>query len=142
MFPVSSVLSQDEVITEPYPASWAFDVESGDFVRDGGGRVCYSNGYEAWKLWCCKTIATQRGSHLAYSNAVGVETDSALAEPDRASVVSALERTITEALLADPLGRTLRVYDFTFSLYGEEGTASCTVLGKSGDTASITVKML
>lgn len=142
MFEVSSVLSQDQVVSEPYPASWAFDVETGEFVTDGGGRVCYSDGYEAWKLWCCKTIATQRGSHLGYSSGVGVESDRALAEPDRASVMSALERTITEALLADPLGRTLRVYDFSFSLYGEDATASCTILGKSGDTASITVKML
>lgn len=144
LFPVFEVpvaLVEEEVSTEKYRSSVAFDLESGEFVVDGGGRMVYGTGYEAWVLWCCKTIQTQRWAHLAYGGDIGTELVEAFSLGDRKAQESFLERTVTEALLADPMGRAVRVYDFAF-LWGVDAvTLSCVVLGQNGDTASISVKV-
>lgn len=140
VFEMPSTLVGQGVTVEKYKSSPLFDVKTGEFVVDGGGELLYGNGYDAWVLWCCKTISTQRMAHLAYRDAIGVEMVEAFQEPDRAEQESAIERTVTEALLADPKGRTLRVYNFNYEWYGEEVGISCTVLGENGDTASISTK--
>lgn len=144
LFPVFSVPSTvvaSETVTEKYRPSLAFDVETGEFILDGGGTMKYNSGYEAWLLWCTKTIATERWAHLAYPSYIGTELDSAFQEPDRASQESAIERTITEALLADPRGRTVRVYDFSFSWESEVAMVGFTILGSKGDSTSLEVKL-
>lgn len=145
LFPVFSVpttLATSETVTEKYRPSIAFDVETGDFVVDGGGNMQYCSGYEAWVLWCSKTVSTERWAHLAYPSYIGTEMDSAFKEPDRDTQESAIERTITEALLADPRGRTVRVYDFSFTWKSEVATVSFTVLGSNGDSASLEAKII
>ena len=64
--------------------------------------------------WCLKTVLTQRWAFFAYSSQAGVEIEEAFAQQDRKAQESYMEKTITEALLADPYQRTRRVYDFTF----------------------------
>lgn len=91
-----------------------FDFEKGDFSLDIAGQIKTATPYDAWVQWCLKTIYTQRGALLAYSGQIGVEMEEALKQDDRAMQESYIERTVTEALLADPYQRTIRVYDFHF----------------------------
>ncbi len=141
-FDVPTTLASSETSNvDKYKSSLAFDLTTGEFITDGGGAVKYCSGYEAWVLWCVKTVSTERWAHLAYPSYIGAEMESAFKEPDRASQESAIERTINEALLADPCGRTVRVYDFEFSWVAEDATVTFTVLGSSGDTASVTAKL-
>lgn len=140
-FSVASTLAEGAVAVEKYKSAPFFDLEKGEFKVDGGGKMLYGTGYDAWVLWCTKTVETQRLAHAAYSSFIGTEWVEAFAEPDRAAQESALERTISEALLADPQGRTVRVYDFVFLSLGDSISASFQVLGAQGETASITVQI-
>ncbi len=141
VYDVPSALAEDKTTSNQYRKSPAFDLETGEFILDGGGKLSYGTGYDAWLLWCMKTIQTQRWAHLAYRSNIGTELAQAFALWDRSAQESFLERTVTEALLADPKARTVRVYDFAYQ-WGEDSLAlSCTLLGQKGDTASITVNL-
>jgi len=141
VFDVPVVLPEDEKITDKYAPAPMFDIESGEFVTDGAGQTLYGSGYDAWALWCIKTILTQRWAHLGYSGNAGIEAAEAFGEPDRKAQESAFERTITEALLADPMGRTLQARDFTFEWRGDSLRMNCVVVGIDGNTADITAKL-
>lgn len=91
-----------------------FDFEKGDIALDSNGEIKTATPYDSWVQWCLKTVLTQRWSFFAYSSQTGVEIEQALAQQDRKAQESYIEKTVTEALLADPYQRTKRVYDFTF----------------------------
>src|SRR5690606_16141644 len=93
------------------------------------------DGHTAWVQWCVKAVMTERFSYLAYSGNYGAEIDEALKQPTRAAIETEVERTITEALLADP--RTYTVRDFSFEWRGDEMYVSFTVIPVVGDAARI-----
>ena len=144
LFPVFDVpadIEGEDTEMEGYEGEYApaplWDFAAGDFVMDGAHRSVYGSGYDAWVLWCTKTIMTQRWAHLAYSSSHGVEAEEAFAKADREAVESAFEASITEALLADPLERTVDVRDFEFSWEADSLTISCVAVGTDGNTADI-----
>lgn len=141
VFDVPSDIEEEDATEEENEGEYApaplWDFEAGDFVMDGAHRTIYGSGYDAWVLWCTKTIMTQRWAHLAYSGNHGVEAEEAFAEADREAVESAFEASVTEALLADPLGRTVDVLDFDFSWEADSLTISCVAVGTDGNTADI-----
>lgn len=124
-----------------------FDYETGDFVRNGRGRVVEADGIESWKSWVVNCLHTQRYKHLAYSTDFGIEIDKVFAASTRAEAESILIRQITEALLADPYKRTdyvqfervdWRLPDgvvVSFKLYGiNDVTLDITTYISRGDT--------
>lgn len=142
LFPVFDVPSETtedtyRKKTAVYNYSPLWDFEKGDFVSNGAGQLLYGTGYEAWVFWCVKTMNTQRWAHLAYSDNAGIESKEAFGEPDRAAVQSAFERTITEALLADPMGRTLQVRSFVFSWENDSLRIECEAVGADRNTAAL-----
>lgn len=144
LFPVFDVPSEIEEETNQdseYAPAPLWDFEAGDFVMDAAHRTLYGSGYDSWVLWCTKTIMTQRWAHLAYSDNEGIESAEAFAEPDREAVESSFERTITEALLADPMGRTLSVRNFEYEWEADSLWISCEVTGRDGSTADIKAKL-
>lgn len=114
VFDVPATLAEDIENRERYAPAPLFDIERGDFVTDGARRTLYGSGHDAWVLWCTKAILTQRWAHASYSANFGIEAEQAFQETDHKAAESAFERTITEALLADPMGRTVQVRDFAF----------------------------
>ena len=80
-------------------------------MRDGSNRVVMIDGRDAFILWVLKILSTQQGACLSYLEQ-GVDIEGCMAEENRAAVQSALERSITESLMAHPC--TERVYDFGF----------------------------
>lgn len=141
VFDVPATLVGETEAQGKYPAAPMWDVEAGDFVMDGARHTPYGSGYDAWVLWCTKSIMTQRWAHCGYSANEGIEAEQAFQEPDRQATESAFERTITEALLADPMGRTTQVRDFHFSWKADCLWISCMVVGTNGDTAGIKAKI-
>lgn len=137
VFEVPTTLEETEKNEAVYKGSAYFDFETGDFRTDGAGRVLASNGEEAWRQWCMKTIATQRLAFYAYTDGLGIDGEQAMAEPTEARQKLALETTIREALLADPYGRTLEVRDFTWTRKVDSFHMSCCVVGQDDRTASI-----
>jgi len=141
VFDVPSELEDEEEQESEYLPAPMWDVEAGDFVTDGAGKALYGSGYDAWVLWCTKAILTQRWAHDAYNDNEGIEAEEAFAEPDREAAESAFERTITEALLADPMERTVQVRDFEFTWEADSLRIECVVIGTDGNTANITAKL-
>ena len=68
---------------------------------------------------------TQRYDCAAYPDEIGTELNEALAEDSEKAVESAIERTISEALMVNP--RTEYVRNFEFSWSGEAVSVSFTV---------------
>ena len=135
-FEMPEMMEQQQTQLAPeYPRSYLFDFDKGDFVRDGTGRIVVCDGHTAWVQWCIKAVMTERFSRLAYSGNYGVEIDEALKQPTRAAVETEVERTITEALLADP--RTYAVRDFSFEWRGNELYVSFTVIPVVGEVFRI-----
>lgn len=141
VFDVPSTLAEEIAETDKYLPAPMWDTETGDFATDGAGKLLYGSGKDAWVLWCTKAILTQRWAFLAYNANEGIEADEAFKEPDRQATESAFERTITEALLADPLGRTSMVQDFEFTWEADCLWIECTAVGTDGDTAAIRAKL-
>ena len=141
VFDVPSALAGEPETQNKYPPAPMWDVEAGDFVADGANKLLYGSGKDAWVLWCTKSILTQRWAHQGYNSNEGIEAEEAFKEPDRKATESAFERTITEALLADPMGRTSQVRDFAFQWEADSLWIECVVVGTDGDTASIRAKL-
>ena len=111
-----------------YPSSVYFDFKRVDFMRDGAGRMLPSSGFDAYIQWCRKVCQTERGRFLSYSTDIGIELESALGQTDRAAVESALERTITEALMVNV--HTEYVRNFAFYWKGNTLDVEFVVKGK------------
>lgn len=70
LFPVFDLpeIPDNPEYDERYYPSVYFDFETGDFLRDGAGRMITSAGREAYMQWCLKVASTERLSCLAYSD--------------------------------------------------------------------------
>ena len=137
VFDVPDVVADDTREIARYGIAPLFDFEREDFVLNGAGQIVFGTGHDAWVAWCMKIIATQRWAHLAYSDDIGVEMREVLALSDRRAQESMLERTITEALLADPARRTQQVVDFVFKWGVDVLDISCMVFGNDGNSAVV-----
>lgn len=124
-----------------YAPSCSFDFQLGDFATDGTGAMASCDGVEAWKQWCIKTIATTRFACLAYSGEIGMERQRLESLSTYEAVCLELEREITEALLADPAGRTYAVQDFSFSRKQDGIFVTCRVLGKEQQQIEIAIEI-
>lgn len=139
---------EDAVITEEdrkssaaigYRNGIAFDYETGDFKRDGKNSLLDSDGIESWKSWCIICIQTERYAHLACPSDFGIETAAAMRATSRAEAESILSREITEALLADPYGRTKYVEDISYEWTAPDSVLiSATIHGIADVTIDIT----
>lgn len=118
-----------------------FDFETGDFRQNKKGQMVEASPYDAWVQWCLKTVYTERYQFFAYSSNIGVEMAEAMAEPSRSAQESSIERTITEALLADPYNRTVYVRDFVFEWGVDSLRVTCNVGGIWDVEAEISVDL-
>ena len=131
LFPVVEIASLSKPQKENdirYKRSAAWDLEKGDFFRDGAGKVETAIGRDAYIVWCIKTSTTERYAHLAYPSSIGAELETAKAESSNDAAELLLERTITEALMINP--RTEYVRDFLFEWNGDHLHLTFTVKGK------------
>jgi Protein of unknown function (DUF2634). len=111
-----------------------FDFEKGDFTT-AAGRLQETDGYNVWVQWCIKMISTQRYNCMAYSDQMGVEIPSDICSMESSDAEAQIISTITDALLADPAGRTQSVDSFSFS-WGEDNVqVTCAVTAADGATA-------
>ena len=92
-----------------------------------------------WKVTKCGAVKwlSHRDACLAYPDEIGTELDEALNEPDEEAVQSALERTITEALMVNP--RTEYVRGFTFEWNGDNVSCSFIVKGIENEEFQVTI---
>lgn len=123
-----------------YKPSAYFSMETGDFVRNGQNKVQEATGYEAWEQWCQKCLMTERYKHFAYSTDYGIELDQVFAAESREEAENILTRQITEALEADPYGRTKNVANIEYEWDNQTGVnVYVTVIGIDHATLDMTV---
>lgn len=116
-----------------------FDYKTEDFPRDGRNRLLDSTGIESWESWVRNCMMTERYKHLAYSTDFGIELDPVFQAASREEAENILTRQITEALLADPYGRTAYVEDIVYSWAGADGVnATVTIHGLDDVTLDVT----
>lgn len=123
--PSLSIPKQDNDMR--YKRSLGWDLKSGDFIRDGSGKIVEDNGRDAYMVWCIKTSTTERYACEAYPHSIGTELESARQESTEDAVELAAERTIREALMVNP--RTESVSDFEFTWDGDALHISFVVKG-------------
>lgn len=105
----TEVITEEDIVDEQpigYRHGVSFDYELGDFRRDGKNKILDSDGIESWKSWVINCMQTERYKHLAYSTDFGIELDKVFGASSREEAESILIRQVTEAILADPYGRT------------------------------------
>lgn len=136
------IVTLEEVVEEKdtgYREGVYFDIESGDFVRDGQYRVKSATGLESWEQWCYNCLSTEKGAYPCYGDLFGISTVEAFAADTRALAESILTREISEGLQNDPYGRTKYVSDVTFDwISSEELGIHITVVGVDETTIDLT----
>lgn len=118
VFDIPEITEESSEYDTAYRRSLKWDVEAGDFARDGANRLVECSGREAFMVWCYKVAQTERHTCMAYPSEIGVEMESAMEEDDVETVESMVERTITDALMVNP--RTESVQGFEFSWDSDE----------------------
>lgn len=141
-FDVPIIIEESKKTDNIQKSSIYFDFESGDIKLDNTGRIETASPYDTWVQWCLKTVYTQRWAYMGYSDQVGVELEEALNQDGRKAQESYIERTVTEALLADPYNRTKRVYDFIFNWQTDGVNVTFTVNGIWNDNVKLTVNLM
>jgi len=122
-----------------YRPGVAFDWQTGDFIRDGRNRLLEATGVESWAQWCQNCLQTERYKHLAYSDDFGIELDEAFKAESREEAESILTRQITEALEADPYGRTAYINNIEFDWTAPDAVnVDVTVVGIADVTIDLT----
>lgn len=132
---------EDLNLDEPigYRPGVAFDWETGDFIRDGRQRLLEATGVESWQQWCMNCLQTQRYKHQAYSSDFGIDVDEVFRAEFREESESILTRQITEALQADPYGRTEYVAGINYVWPAADAIeATVTVVGIADVTIDVT----
>lgn len=110
-----------------YFSGLAFD---DDLILDGSGNIVLSEADEAWLFWCKKTLSTPRYLCDNYSDDIGIDTEAAFSAKTRDEAEAILRTEISEALEADPYGRTATVEEISFEWIAPDAVeVSATVTG-------------
>lgn len=140
LFPVvdsPEFIQESSLLDSEYRYTVAWDIERGDFTLDEKNKMQICNGVEGYRIWCYKMALTQRYACRSYPGEIGSELEEALSETDEEAVQSALERTITEALMVNP--RTEYVRDFNFTWNGDIVKCSFIVKGIEGNEFRVNI---
>lgn len=142
VFDIPAIIEENKMTDRMQKSSIYFDFEKGDFLLDNAGRIKTAIPYDTWVQWCLKTVYTQRWAYMGYSDQIGVELEEAFNQDEKSAQESYIERTITEALLADPYGRTKRVYDFIFEWQTDGVKVTFTISGIWDNDTKLTADLL
>lgn len=137
-------ITEDEVSEEDtrricYKKNVNFSYEKGDFLRNGSNNIMECSPFEAWVQWCQKVLMTPRFQCDAYSTDIGIDLRDVIAASSKSEAESILTSEISEALAADPYGRTDYVQAVEYDWISEDTViATVTVLGVYETSANIT----
>lgn len=141
----SEVINASELaanVPAGYRKSTQFSLDTGDFRKNGTHQILPSTGVDAWEDWCKICLMTERYTCLAYNTDFGIETEEAFHAESREKAESILTRQITEALAADPYGRTEYVSEILFDWISADSViVTVTVEGIDNVTLDITVPL-
>ena len=131
--------AETEADTQELKAGPLFDFTTGDFALDGQNRVIFVDGRDLFMIWVVKALQTQVGAYRSYYN-FGIDREGSEDQPDWEAVKSALERTIIEALTANP--QVEEVGDFIFDWEGSSLYATFLVTPKNWDAFDVNMQLV
>ena len=110
---------EEEIEEEDDESSEEIQYKSGlkyenDLILDGTGNIIITEPEEAWLTWCKKALSTPRYLCDEYSDQLGIDTEAAFEANSRLEAEEILRTEISEALEADPYGRTVMVEQIDF----------------------------
>lgn len=138
---VPDFVEETEEYDTEYRPSLRWDLEKGDFARDGTNRVPRSDGYDAYRVWCVKAVQTERYTCLAYSDDIGSEMEDASKEEDQGAVELAIARTIEETLMVNPRTLTVEGFEFTWEPGAVHVSFAVTAIDEEPFTVDATVEV-
>lgn len=144
LYPTFQVDGQQDAAAEQGPlfkTGYRVDQKTGDIVIDSAGKAIPTDGTETWQQWCARQIQTERYAFAGYSTDIGVEIEAAMNQPTREAQESMIERTVTEAVLADKQRRASRITNFQFVWSGDSCVTSFTVVGNDGSEVNVSAKI-
>lgn len=97
---------EDEETVIGYKIAPYFDSKSGDFILNGTGQITTADEVEAYAQWCENVVATDRYTHVAYTDDIGIDYSEIFAAKTQEEAEIIIESEISEALACDPFGRT------------------------------------
>ena len=122
-----------------YKKSAYFDFRTGDLLLDGGKNIVECTPFEAWVQWCEKVLHTPRFKCDGYSTDIGIDTTDVIGASSRSEAEDILTSEITEALAADPSGRTDYVESVEYNWIKPDAVeVTVSVLGVEHTTATFT----
>lgn len=135
LFPVGSL--ETTTLTDnssiEFKGTYAFDFETGEFIRNTDGSIKILNKFEAYVQWCQKAMLTSRYKYSAYSSKFG--KDILGSTLDKKAIELELKRITQEALLVHPM--TKSVENFVFSWESSDVYYTYEVTSTTGQTATL-----
>lgn len=133
LFPTGSL--NGSINTQPkedfeFKCTYAFDFESGEFIKNADGSIKILNEFEAYVQWCQKAMLTSRYKCSAYSDRFG--KDIIGSNLDNKAIELELIRTTKEALLVHPM--TSNVDNFEFEWKDSEVYYTYKVISTTGES--------
>lgn len=117
-FDSPDLMAGEQVETLEEVRAAKFNLEEGQLVVTGIGKVVTGDPVDAYRFWAIKCCLTERYQYEAYSPDFGVEFQRIVeANYPRPIAESEIKRTITEALMID--GRTVSTSAFRFEWSGD-----------------------
>lgn len=114
LFPIGSLetttITNDSSIE--FKGTYAFDFETGEFIRNADGSIKILNEFEAYVQWCQKAMITSRYIYSAYSSKFGKDIIGSTL--DRKAIELEAERITQEALMVHPMTKTVDNFVFTW----------------------------
>ena len=92
-----------------------FDFKEGGIKRDGKNNLANANFIKTFNDWVVKALSTERGTCDFYSDNYGAEFEKIFRMNDRKQQEMAIEKTVTETILADDLKRARYINGFKFN---------------------------
>lgn len=109
---LESITLKDKKPTQ-FKGSYAFNFETGEFIKNSDGSIAKVNDFEAYVQWCQKAMMTARFKYIAYSNRYGEESRNIIGSNlDNNAIELELKRITKESLMVHP--RTKDVDNFQF----------------------------
>ena len=93
-----------------FGSSYAYDFETGEFIKDEFGKIKKLSIYESYIQWCRKALLTKRNCYEAYSKNFGM--DDINPSYDIESMKIEVKRIFSECLMAHPYTSMLTNWRF------------------------------
>ena len=136
LFPIGSLdtTTLTDNSSVDFKGTYAFDFETGEFIRNTDGSIKILNKFEAYVQWCQKAMLTNRYKYSAYSSKFG--KDILGSTLDKKAIELELKRITQETLLVHPMTESVDTFIFTWD--GSAVYYTYKVTSTTGQTATLT----